>query len=213
MSDQRWVALDVGETLVDESRFWAEWADMLGVPRFTFFALAGGVIARGGQHQGVFDAIGRPDWRHLVPEHEERCGPFLATDLYPDALPSLAGLRAAGYRLAVVANQPARRTAELRDLGVEADVIAMSDEIGAQKPAPEFFASALRLMGNPDPADIAHVGDRLDNDVRPSAAAGMRPVWLKRGPWGLIVDDEPPARTLVVGSLAELVERIAEIWP
>jgi FMN phosphatase YigB (HAD superfamily) len=67
-------------------------------------------------------------------------------------------------------------------------------------------------MGNPTPADVAHVGDRLDNDVRPSAQAGMRPVWLRRGPWGVIVDDEPPAGTLVVASLSELVTRVEKIW-
>ena len=64
-----------------------------------------------------------------------------------------------------------------------------------------------------DAADVAYVGDRLDNDVRPSAAAGMRPVWLRRGPWGVIGDDgEIPAGTLVVDSLRELVERIDEWW-
>jgi FMN phosphatase YigB (HAD superfamily) len=127
-------------------------------------------------------------------------------------LPTLAALRGLGYRVAVVANQPARRTAELRALGATPDVMAMSDELGVHKPAPEFFARALELMGNPDPADVAHVGDRLDNDVRPSAAAGMRPVWLRRGPWGLIVNDMPVAGTLVVWSLDELVARIGEVW-
>ena len=43
----RAVFFDVGETLVDESRMWGEWADWLGVPRFTFFAVLGAVIARG----------------------------------------------------------------------------------------------------------------------------------------------------------------------
>jgi len=36
---------DVGETLIDESRMWHEWADILGVPRFTFSAALGAVIA------------------------------------------------------------------------------------------------------------------------------------------------------------------------
>ncbi len=35
------VVFDVGETLVDETRYWDEWADWLGVPRFTFFAVLG----------------------------------------------------------------------------------------------------------------------------------------------------------------------------
>lgn len=208
----RWVCLDVGETLIDETRFWTAWADLLELPRLTFLAMCGAVIARGGQHWQVFDAFGIADWRALVPRHEELAGAFRADDLYPDALPTLAALAERGYGVAVVANQPARRTEELRALGARPDVMAMSDEIGALKPTPEFFAHALELMGSPDPADVAHVGDRLDNDVLPSAAAGMRPVWLKRGPWGLIVDGSAPAGTLVVRSLGELVERIDEVW-
>jgi HAD superfamily hydrolase (TIGR01549 family) len=208
----RWICLDVGETLIDETRFWTAWADLLELPRLTFLAMCGAVIARGGQHWQVFDAFDRPDWRALAPQHQQMCGPFRPADLYPDALPTLAALRELGYRVAVVANQPAQRTAELRGLGAAPDVMAMSDELGVHKPAPEFFGRALELMGNPPPADVAHVGDRLDNDVRPSALAGMRPVWLKRGPWGVIVDEPPPAGTLVVSSLAELVARHVEIW-
>lgn len=36
------VVFDVGETLIDETRQWGEWADWLGVPRFTFLAALGG---------------------------------------------------------------------------------------------------------------------------------------------------------------------------
>ncbi len=41
----RLVVFDVGETLVDESRMWGEWADWLGVTRLAFFAALGAVIA------------------------------------------------------------------------------------------------------------------------------------------------------------------------
>jgi hypothetical protein len=36
------------------------------------------------------------------------------------------------------------------------------------------------------PGEIAHVVDRLDNDIRPALAAGMVAVFLLRGPWGYI---------------------------
>jgi len=52
----------------------------------------------------------------------------------------------------------------------------------------------------------------LDNDVRPSAVAGMRPVWIRRGPWGVIGGGEIPDGTVIVDSLSELVERIDEVW-
>ena len=208
----RWVCLDVGETLIDETRIWAAWADVLGVPRLTFMAAFGAAIQRGEQYGGVFEMIGMTDWQRHDVAVQARYGGLSRDDLYPDALPAIAGLRAAGYRLAVLANQPASRTAELRALGVDTEVLAMSDELGVAKPDPAFFARALELMGRPEPGDVAYVGDRVDNDVLPAAAAGMRAVWLRRGPWATIRREVPPKATLVVDSLAELVARVGECW-
>lgn len=212
MSD-RWVCLDVGETLIDETRVWTTWAEILGITPFTFMAAMGAVLARGGQFREVFSVLGRHDWEASKPRFAEAYGGFQEHDLYPDAKPAIDALRSAGYRLAVVANQPAERNAELRFLGVRAEVMAMSDEMGFHKPAPEFYAETLRLLGSIDASSVAYVGDRLDNDVLPAAAAGMRPVWIRRGPWAVITPDAPPPGTLVVDSLSELVERIGEAWP
>ena len=212
MAEDRWVSLDVGETLIDETRVWSTWADLLGVTRLTFMAALGAVITDGDDHRDVFRMVGRPDWRALMPEFDRQYGSFQASDLYPDAVSSLEALKRAGYRISIFANQPARRTAELRDLGVAPDLMAMSSEWGVHKPMPEFYARALSEM-NAEPANVAYVGDRLDNDVRPSAAAGMRPVFLRRGPWGVIGEGEIPAGTLIVDSLTELVERMDGWWP
>lgn len=212
MSD-RWVCLDVGETLVDETRVWSTWADELRVPRLTFLAALGAVIERKGEHRDVFGMFGVDDWQLRLAAVETAYGGFQAEDLYPDASRAIDALREAGYRVAIVANQPAARTDELRAIGVDAEVIAMSESMGVAKPAPEFFARALELMGSPDPGSVAYVGDRVDNDVVPATAAGMRAVWLRRGPWGVIQsapDGVHPA--LVVDSLDELVERIGDAW-
>ena len=209
----RWVCLDVGETLIDETRLWSIWADDLGVPRLTLFAALGAGIERG-DHRDVFTVLGAVDWRARVPAVEQAYGGFGADDLYPDALGALAALSDAGYRLAVVANQPDIRGEQLRRIGVDVEVMAMSDGLGVAKPDAAFYARALELMGDPAPASVAYVGDRVDNDVLPSMAAGMRAVWLRRGPWGVIQqlpDGTQPA--LTVRSLDELVERIGEAWP
>jgi HAD superfamily hydrolase (TIGR01549 family) len=209
----RWVCLDVGETLIDETRIWSIWADELRIPRLTLFAAIGAVIAREGEHRDIFQIFGVEDWPMRIEAVESLYRGFQAHDLYPDALSSIDGLRAAGYRLAVVANQPAARSAELRALGVAADVIAMSEEMGVAKPDLAFFARTLERMGGPAPADVAYVGDRVDNDVLPAMAAGLRSVWLRRGPWGIIQrlpERQRPA--LVVDSLDELVGRIGEAW-
>lgn len=206
-----WVCLDVGETLVDETRVFATWAEVLGVPAFTLAALIGGVVGQGRPFTDAFDVLG-VDWRALDAEKEARFGGFAAADLYPDALPALDGLRARGYRVAIIANQPARRHDELTALGVEAEVLAMSEALGVAKPDPAFFARALALMGDPDPAGVAYVGDRVDNDVAPAAAAGLRAVWIRRGPWSLLQADAQGEAVLEVRSLKELVARIDEAF-
>lgn len=214
--EERWVALDVGETLIDETRIWSAWADELGIPRLTFMAAMGAVLATGGDFRDTFAMVGVDDWGARRADVEAAYGGFQLVDLYPDALPAVEELCRIGYRVAILANQPAQRTAELRGLGFAPDVMAMSEELGVAKPDPAFFERALTLMGRPDPARVAYVGDRLDNDVLPAARAGMRAIWLRRGPWGVIGGrDRSPAAdaaALSVASLDELVERIGEVW-
>ena len=208
------VVFDVGETLVDETRAWSGWADRLGVPRLTFMAALGAVLARGGTHRDVFELF-RPgfdvddEWRRLVAAGEYE--PMSLDELYPDAIGCLQALAADGYRLGVAANQPPATAAVMTDLPVNFDVIGMSDTWGLHKPDPAFFeriATELRLPS----AAIAYVGDRLDNDVLPARAAGMVAVFVRRGPWAWInaPRGEPEEASLVVESLAELPLRLRE---
>jgi HAD superfamily hydrolase (TIGR01549 family) len=209
----RWVAFDVGETLIDETRAWTAWADLLGIPRLTFMAVLGGVIARGGAHTEVFDELDLPHWREHRDELEASYGGFGEDDLYPDVRPTMDALRAGGYRLAIFGNQPAQRTADLKAMNLPVDVIAMSSEMRLGKPDPAYFARALELMDGADPESAVHVGDRLDNDIVPALAAGLRAVWLRRGPWGHIQQLPEDVRpSLVIGSLAELAESIDEVF-
>jgi HAD superfamily hydrolase (TIGR01662 family) len=207
----RWVCFDVGETLIDETRVWSTWADILRIPRFTFMAAFGAVIANAQDHRDVFGVFGVQDWQSLEPQFQSAFGGFRSEDLYPDVVSALATLRDAGYRIAIIGNQPARRNAELRALGVEADLIAMSDELMVYKPSPEFFDRALELMAAA-PSEVAYVGDRLDNDVHPSSAAGMHAVWLMRGPWARVTRDNPPPGTRAFGTLTELAANVEHIW-
>ena len=209
----RWVVLDVGETIIDETRVWSIWADMLGIPRLTFLAGFGAVLARGGEHRDVFELFNVADWRTAWPEHEAIYGGFQVDDVYPDAIPAMDALRGRGYRVAVIGNQPTSRTAELRRIGVEAEVMAMSAEMGIAKPSQQFFERVLELLGSPPASSVAYVGDRVDNDVLPAVVAGMRAVWIRRGPWGYIERlPEGVHPALIVASLAELAERIDDAW-
>jgi FMN phosphatase YigB (HAD superfamily) len=198
------VAFDVGEVLVDETRQWGEWADRLGVSRLTFAAALGAVIAAGRHHRDVFDML-RPGFDLAAAQRERSPPAFTRDDLYPDALACFVRLRAAGYRTAIVANQPAVRLAELRRLGVEADLTASSEAWGVEKPAREFFARLIEAAGLPA-AEIAYVGDRVDNDALPASRAGLVAVFLRRGPWGVIQAGWPDAvrADLRIESLDEL---------
>lgn len=211
----RAVVFDVGETLIDETRIWSRWAERLGVPALTLLGVLGGCAALDLPHREAFRII-RPGFDVETEEAawaaEDPDGlrnGFDAEDLYPDARPALAALRDAGLRVVIAGNQPLAALAALRAMDLPVDAIRNSAEIGAEKPSPEFFAAAAELAGVPA-AQTAYVGDRLDNDVLPAAAAGMRPVLVRRGPWGYLHAERPEAaRATVVDSLAELPRVLA----
>jgi HAD superfamily hydrolase (TIGR01662 family) len=208
------VVFDVGECLVDESREYGTWADWLGVPRHTFSAVFGAVIAKGLDYRKTFQVFqpgfdlakarqqridsGQPEW-------------FGEDDLYPDVRPALAKLRADGLWVGIAGNQTARAGDILRELHLPADMIATSDDWGVTKPNPGFFRQMLEVTaGGPD--EILYVGDRLDNDIRPAADLGLRTALIRRGPWGIIQQGDPDADrvpTMRIDSLAELPGRIA----
>jgi HAD superfamily hydrolase (TIGR01549 family) len=210
------VVFDVGETSVDETRARSAWADRLGIPRLTFLAVCGAVIASGNpDHREPF-RIFRPDLdlrEELRKREAAGVGDAITSeDLYPDAVDCLRALHDAGYRIGVVGNQPARAEAALAGLGLPLDLVGSSAGWGVEKPDPRFFARIAMELDLPA-ADIAYVGDRLDNDVRPAAAAGMQAIFIRRGPWGWIQQPtgSPPEAALAIESLAELPEALARL--
>ena len=76
------------------------------------------------------------------------------------------------------------------------------------KPDPAFFARIVAELGLPA-SEIAYVGDRVDNDILPAAAAGLFTVHLRRGPWGIIQAAWPEATTAdaSAANLDEAVDR------
>ena len=199
------VWFDVGETLIDETREYGIWADWLDVPRHTFSAVFGSIIARGGDFMAALRHF-NPDF-DLAVERDKRAAAGLpevisAADLYPDALPCLEELKAAGYFVGIAGNQSARVGHCLREIGFPADSIGTSEEWGTAKPSPAFFARMVKEAGVAA-AQVAYVGDRLDNDVCPALAMGLSAIWIRRGPWGQIT--RPSFRVPVtVDSLRDL---------
>jgi HAD superfamily hydrolase (TIGR01549 family) len=192
------VFFDVGETLVDEERYWRQIAESVGVRPHVLWAALGVTIARGEQHRRVYDYLGVEAPRVMPAFYE-------SGDLYPDALDSIAKLRAHGLFVGVAGNQPAELEDWLADEGWAVDYVASSARLGVAKPDPAFFTAIVEAAGC-EPAEAAYVGDRVDNDVLPAKAAGMIAVHVRRGPWGYLQD--AAAADLRVDSLAELPEAL-----
>ena len=211
----RAVVFDVGECLVNETREYGTWADWLGVPRHTFSAMFGAVIARGLDYRETFQVFA-PGF-DLTQQRNERAEvgqpeTFGDEDLYPDARPSLAKLRDDGLWVGIAGNQTVRAGGILRSLDLPSDMIATSDDWGVSKPDPGFFRAVVEA--SPFGAEeILYVGDRLDNDIMPAAEMGLRTALIRRGPWGIVQQDDPEADrvpTMRIDSLADLPGRIAQ---
>ncbi|MFD3815072.1 HAD family hydrolase [Streptomyces rubiginosohelvolus] len=211
----RAVVFDVGECLVDETREYGTWADWLGVPRHTFAAMFGAVIAQGRDYRDVFQEF-RPGF-DLYEQRDARAAAgqpehFDETDLYPDVRDSLKALRADGLWLGIAGNQTVRAGGILRELFAnDVDLIGTSDDWGASKPDPEFFHRVAAAVPA-EPSEILYVGDRVDNDLRPGAAAGMHTALIHRGPWATIqwhTEEAEKLPTFRVESLLELSPLIA----
>ncbi|MFE2140162.1 HAD family hydrolase [Streptomyces sp. NPDC059456] len=211
----RAVVFDVGECLVDETREYGTWADWLGVPRHTFAAMFGAVIAQGRDYREVFQPF-KPSF-DLTAEREARAAAgrpehFDESDLYSDVRPALAALREAGLWLGIAGNQTVRAGGILRQLFTDdVDLIGTSDDWGASKPDLEFFERVADVVPFAND-EILYVGDRIDNDLRPGAKAGMHTALIRRGPWATIQWDTEEARelpTFRVDSLLELPALIA----
>jgi putative hydrolase of the HAD superfamily len=119
--------------------------------------------------RGELHARTEPYWRHPV------------GSLYADVLPFLQAL-SGRVRVGILANQEASVIDALRRDGVGdlIDIWGVSAVVGHEKPSPELFRWCLTEAGTS--ADRAvHIGNRLDNDVRPAAALGLGTVWVLRG--------------------------------
>jgi HAD superfamily hydrolase (TIGR01549 family) len=94
----------------------------------------------------------------------------------------LVRLHARGVLLGVVANQPASVVARLAGLGIDRlfSHVGLSGVVGLRKPDPRLFLAACDALGVA-PADCVMVGDRIDNDIAPAKALGMRAVRLRAG--------------------------------
>jgi HAD superfamily hydrolase (TIGR01662 family) len=195
---------DVGETLVDEERWWRRLADREGLQPHVVWAALGVTIERGEEHTEL--------WRHLGIEQPPRWWTevtYSLEDLYPDAVDCLRRVRELGFRVGIVGNQTEALEAWARESALPADVISSSAGLGVRKPELAFFEKVVELM-ECTADEVAYVGDRVDNDVLPAATAGLVAIHVRRGPWGRL-QRTPPAATLGLDDLASLPQALASL--
>lgn len=184
----KWIFFDVGSTIVDETlchvrRFDAIEDEMkekfgrrLSYEDELLPLIIKGAKARTGYSPVRYacDVLGLTF--PLYPREYER--PF------PDAIPTLSALKT-DYKLGIIANQPKELEGALDEMGFSGlfERVFGSDDFGMEKPDPRFFEFALCECGCA-PREAVMIGDRIDNDVTPAKAVGMRTVWVRRGFFG-----------------------------
>ena len=129
---------------------------------------------------------------------------FADRDLHTDALPCLAALRMRGLRLGAAGNMYAHHEEFLRP---HVDFVGSSERWGVEKPDAGFFVHVVKEAAVPA-EEILYVGDRVDNDVVPARAAGLRAIRIRRGAHARI---ESPEGIVTIGSLSELPEALGSV--
>jgi len=119
-------------------------------------------------------------------------------EIYDDAPPVLAALRAAGLRIGLVSNsaRDVREFALHHELEIDAGISSFHH--GKTKPHASIFRAVLDLL-EVEPSEAAMVGDTLADDVEGARAIGMTAILIDR-------DRRHPEARPRIESLAELPE-------
>lgn len=197
---------DVGYTLVNEDAVWKrrceEQAETAEAKRLG--------LTSGDIYREIEKASRRrlPQYRTVVKKFGfTETAPYRheCETLYADA-PRVLELLSHRYELGVIANQADGLEKRLGGFGILRYFthIVSSWDVGAMKPDPRIFETALEKAGCP-PHEAVMIGDRLDNDVAPAKALGMKTVRVRQG-FGVLQSPRSEADTpdFEIGSLSEL---------
>ncbi|MEX1176951.1 MAG: YjjG family noncanonical pyrimidine nucleotidase [Nitriliruptor sp.] len=165
---RHWRALERGETTAAELRLarWAEVFETVGsAPTLDVAALAERYL----EHLAA--------GTHLVADAEAVLEELSATHAIAFITNGLADVQRPR-----LASSPVGRFAE---------VVVISDEVGAAKPDGAIFDAAFAAMGSPPRDDVVLVGDSVTADVAGGIAYGLTTVWFDPAGLGPVPDGGP----------------------
>ena len=191
MQDARWLFFDLGNTLISEERAWERRIQRLASSlerygrrraieevraalREASEEFAPRLITR-----AIEKLIDDPECRKLILA-EARYDKELESP-YEGAEETLRKL-SSGYRIGVIANQPAGTEERLVKWGLMPfiSICLSSTEVGLEKPDPAIFQLALSQSGC-EPEQAVMIGDRLDYDIRPARLLGWKTIRIAQG--------------------------------
>lgn len=173
---------DVGYTLVDEGAVWqkrceeqaeTEEAKRLGLSAAVIYQeIEKASRARLPQYRTVIEKF---QFKTVAPYRHE------LEKLYEDA-PNVLKTLSNKYELGVIANQTDGLSERLESFGILQYFthVISSWDVQVMKPDTRIYDYALKTS-KCLPYEAVMIGDRLDNDIAPAKAAGMKTVWIKQG--------------------------------
>ena len=173
---------DVGYTLVNED---AVWEKRCQEQAETQEAKKLGLSAADIYHEIEIASISRkPQFRTLLDKYNfKEVAPYRTEleKLYEEA-PAIIKALSQKYELGIIANQldGLKERLEAFDLLQYFKYIISSWDVKIMKPDIRIFEYALD-KANCTPQEACMIGDRLDNDILPAKALGMKTVWIKQG--------------------------------
>lgn len=177
----KWIFFDLGSTLIDETdcieyRI-AETLKQAGAPSKDEFY----------RQMEYFASVNILPYKDTVKKFGlEKVGWVKELEkLYPDSQRVLQAVYGK-YKLGIIANQSAGTEERLVQFGIRDyfDAVVSSAEAGFEKPDKRIFELALS-QACCSACEACMVGDRLDNDIVPTAEMGMTTVWVRQGWFGM----------------------------
>lgn len=130
-----------------------------------------------------------------------------ALPVFPDVEPALAGLRAAGYKLAVLTNCDDDLFARTqRAFRQPFDLVVTAEAVKDYKPSVSHFRRFFRVSGV-DMADWVHVACSWFHDIEPARAMGLKRIWVDRDRTG----QDPGGATAWLPDATGLVEMVRRV--